>query len=109
MPVQAAAQLVDQSVDGRQRVCTYRDGASGSMTRTHRVGVGNSCPVLYPAADPNRGPPPSARLASSAESNGQRICTYSQSSGMWRLTIPLSERCPLAAGMVKSGEGANQE
>jgi len=93
----AFAQLSAENVIGRERSCRYAN-PSGGDPRSIKVGIGESCPAYYPTASRNTLPPPTARLESSSEKDGQRVCIYEQRNRTWRFTIALTEQCAPTAG-----------
>lgn len=99
----AHGQLLSERVDGRQRVCVYRDMVrtytSGGGSREHRVGLGENCPLMPP--NPGSAPlPPTARLTSESIEGRTRQCTYTQAGLVWQITTTIDRPCPLAAGML---------
>jgi len=100
LPGAARAQLVDQQVDGTQRVCFYRAAPVGDERRELRIGIAEACPASPPIGQQNLVPPPTARLVSSRVEDGRRICTYGQLGHVWAYQLALSAECPLAVGMM---------
>ena len=96
----ASAQLVDQQVAGSDRICIYRAGPLGNLTRARRVGLGEACPAHSPVADENRPAPPTARLVSNTVEDGRRVCGYEQRGRIWRFLVPLGGQCAMTAGML---------
>jgi hypothetical protein len=95
----AAQRLMQQGVQGRERVCIYPGNEVGE-TRQYKVGLGERCPAVHPLIDQRRPVPPTARLQSTLTLEGQRRCIYVQGQQSWTLNVELDEYCPLAAGML---------
>ena len=92
--------LVDEKVDGLRRICTYRSGPINGP-RTLTVGRTERCPPNYSVADSTFPPPPTAALKESSIEQGYRACVYMQERSRWTFKLPLSENCPLNAGMAQ--------
>jgi hypothetical protein len=105
----AAAQLVSERVENLERICTYRDGNSAAGAREYRVGLGEACSAYIPTERTSAPPPPTARLESTAERNGKRICSYAQRYRRWSFEVPLDTRCPVSAGMLAERQPADAE
>jgi hypothetical protein len=95
----AQGQLVSQRADGLARVCEYAPKPGRSDAVTHRVGLGDPCPALAPLVDTGR-PPDSAGLTSDVVVDDRRVCIYSQGMERWTVDLPVTQHCPLSAGMV---------
>lgn len=101
----AAAQLLSERTEGLERVCTYAGSTnvtSDSAPRTHRVGMGQNCPLTPPAPAQGRLPPPSAELSDERLTEQGRSCIYGQGGASWTVALPSSHSCPLFAGMAGS-------
>ncbi|MGE0290647.1 MAG: hypothetical protein AB7I42_30295 [Bradyrhizobium sp.] len=85
------------------RICVYRV-AAGPLTETgdtreYRVGLGDNCPAQ--PRDPLASPLPATARLQSEEITGQtRRCAYEQAGTAWQRTVPISQYCPLYAGML---------
>lgn len=104
----AEAQLLSERTEGLSRICSYAGVAntvSGGTPRTHRVGIGESCPFSYPARSVSSLPaPPSAGLRSETLTDAARICLYEQMGESWSLSVPMAQSCPLYAGMIPDAD-----
>lgn len=104
----AAAQLSSERVQGLQRECLYRGLATPSApageTRVHRVGIGQNCPGQYPMTAQLE-MPMTARLVREEAAGSARACTYEQAGATWTRSIPITQSCPLAAGMLTDAAG----
>jgi hypothetical protein len=72
----AHAQLVGQSLDGDNRVCTYRLNSYATPTGpdpTWRVPVAQACPTTYPGRDAQLAERPGGRANGYIVRGGQRI------------------------------------
>lgn len=94
------SELIASTVQGMNRVCSYRAGPVGSAVRSYRIGFSDRCPSHYPSSDPNFPMPPTARLQESATELGERNCVYVEGSGRWTVTLRLTQTCPLSAGLA---------
>ena len=108
-PERASAQLVSERVEGSQRICTYRDNYVPSGGREYRVGVGEACAVSPPTERSSLPPPPTARLVSSSEKDGMRVCAYSQRNRSWSFELPLDTLCPINAGMLAAMQSTDRD
>lgn len=104
----AKGQLLSERSEGLSRICTYAGVANtitGGTPRTHRVGIGESCPFSYPAPAVSSLPaPPSAQLRSETLTDTARICLYEQAGTRWSLSVPMAQSCPLYAGMIADAD-----
>jgi hypothetical protein len=104
----ASAQLQFEQADGLDRVCIYAGNpnvTSEVLQRTYRIGIGQNCPLNYPAVD-ERGPPPTAELSGEQLTGQRRNCIYEQGDKSWPVGVPSSQSCPLFAGMADSSAAA---
>jgi hypothetical protein len=95
-------ELVAVATQGMRRICTYRSRLGGAGARTYHVGLGDSCPRHFPVTDSHLAPPPTAQLGRSGETQRGRECVYAQGSGNWAITLPITQQCPLNAGMAEA-------
>lgn len=102
-----AGGIVTENVEGMSRICTYRDGLTGNRSRVLRIAFTVRCPRTFPTIDPNFPPAPTARLEQWATSGDRRECVYVQGGYSWTFQIPLSESCPLNAGMARQIASGN--
>ena len=108
----AKAQLLSERTEGLDRVCTYAGSAnvtSEGAQRTHRIGVGQNCPLTYPALEQARFPlPPTAELREERLTEEGRECVYEQGGTRWPVGLPSSQPCPLFAGLIGSASAAGR-
>lgn len=102
----SGTELISASLQGMQRLCNYRSGPVGSEVHTYRVGYSDRCPAHYPTIDPNMPMPPTARLEEEPVAQDKRNCVYTQGSGRWTVSLPVTEICPLNAGMAQQVKDA---
>lgn len=98
--VPAAAQLHSERVEGTERICVYQTVRPDTQNE-RKVGLGEACPPFYRPMASNFLAPPTARLQSSEVRGHTRVCKYGQLHKSWSFEIPLAERCPISAGMVR--------
>lgn len=108
--VPATAQLLSERTEGLDRVCMYAGAAnvtSEGAQRTYRIGIGQNCPLTYPAPEQTRFPlPPTAELRGERLTERGRDCLYEQGGTTWPVGLPSSQSCPLFAGMIESAAAA---
>jgi hypothetical protein len=104
----AAAQLVSERVENQDRICTYRDGNTAAGGREYRIGLGEACSAYAPRERTSAPPPPTARLESTAERDGKRICSYAQRYRRWSFQVPLETHCPINAGLLTERQPADE-
>jgi len=101
----ASAQLISETVEGRQRNCLYASdtGATNDPTRLrhHLVGLGENCPGTFPPPRASDPAPPTAGLQSESITGENRTCVYEQSGQTWSYSISARSYCPLTAGMME--------
>jgi hypothetical protein len=105
----ARAQLLSEQADGLHRVCTYAGTAnvtSEERTRIYRIGIGQNCPLNYPAPGKREfPPPPTAELRGEQLTATGRACIYEQAGTSWPIELPSSQACPLFAGSAAAEQG----
>jgi hypothetical protein len=93
----AAAQLINERVEGTSRICTYygSDRAPNDtlVPRAFIVGYGQSCPAVAPVRDENAPPPPNAQLTGETVENGERICLFEQAGLTYRIGTTIDRYC----------------
>ena len=99
-PETGRAQLLDDRVEGLQRVCTYRDNFDPSRARETRTGIGNACPTAPPRSRSSLPAPPTARLLATQDDDSGRQCVYGEGARRWTIETAVGRRCPLSAGML---------
>jgi hypothetical protein len=108
----ASAQLLSERVDGLSRICSYAGTANvvtGSLQRTHRVGIGQNCPITFPEQETSRQPaPPTAELRTETVTATGRACVYEEAGTRWSLLVPALQRCPLYAGLAQQAANARR-
>lgn len=105
------SEFIGSTVQGMNRVCSYRGGPVGAAVRTYRIGYSDRCPPHYPSSDPNFPMQPTARLQASSTEQGRRNCSYAEGSARWTVTLPLTQTCPLNAGLaaqLQAGSGEEE-
>ena len=93
--------LIGQTSEGMARICRYQGIGSNGEPRELRTGLAQRCPFAFPAADPRSLAPTTAVLDGSTVERGRRSCEYVLEPNRWTITLPLTETCPLNAGMAR--------
>lgn len=109
----AAAQLLSERVDGRQRLCLYAPAAGNFLSdvrgqREHRIGLGENCPATFPSRSSDLQMPPTARLLQTRNAGATQSCVYEQGASEWELPAPPSGICPLFAGIGQERRESRQ-
>jgi hypothetical protein len=109
-----AYQLLENRIDGAGRLCVYQ-GARGYYTGSDqqqrvRIGLSQECPTTPPREIPtipqpsagggNIPPPATAMLEAEYDSAESRFCSYAERGQRWVFRLQMSQRCPLALGML---------
>jgi hypothetical protein len=109
----AAAQLLSETLQGTERVCTYvgndtlPDGQV--VPRTFSVGAGQNCPATAPYRDPNAPVPANAMLTGERTTATDRICVYEEGGLQYQLSVDLSLRCAMTPALLERARTASAD